>query len=87
MTSSENTQQNKNGEEALTDDLTGQARSTQESSDPEKAVGVGYGKDTGMQRGDSTTAGGREGKFSDQENRNEQGLDTDWSPGTVQPRS
>jgi hypothetical protein len=87
MTNSGNDQQNKNTEEDLTNDLTGEARSTQEGTEPEKAIGVGYGKDAGMQSGDSTTAGGRKGKFSDQENRNEEGLDTDWSPGTVQPRS
>ncbi|MEP7214352.1 MAG: hypothetical protein ABI791_14835 [Acidobacteriota bacterium] len=80
MTSDQNRQ--KNSKEALTNDLTGHER-----GESEKAIGVGYGKDTGSQSGDSTTAGGREGKFSEQENRDEEGLDTDWSPGANQPRS
>jgi hypothetical protein len=87
MANNVNEQQNTNSEEDLTNDLTGEARSTQDSNEPEKAVGVGYGKDTGTQSGDSTTAGGRAGKFSDRENRSEEGLDTDWSPGAAQPRS
>jgi hypothetical protein len=82
MTNDQDTQKDKNSKEELTNDLTGHER-----SEKEKAIGVGYGKDTGSQSGDSTTAGGREGKFSEQENRDEEGLDTDWSPGANQPRS
>lgn len=82
MTNDQNAQKGKNSKEELTNDLTGHER-----GETEKGIGVGYGKDTGSQSVDSTTAGGREGKFSEQENRGEEGLDTDWSPGASQPRS
>jgi hypothetical protein len=75
-----------NSKNDLTNDLTGHDESEQQR-DREKAIGAGYGKDTGVPSGDSETAGGREGKFSEKENRDEEGLDTDWSPGANQPRS
>ena len=88
MTNDQNARQESKSKNDLTNDLTGQAADPAgESRQNEKAIGVGYGKDTGSQSGDSTTAGGREGKFSEQENRDDEGLDTDWSPGADQPRS
>ena len=65
----------------LTNDLTGR-----DEGELEKSVAAGYGKDT-VSPTDSETAGGREGKFSNKENSDEEGLDTDWSPGAGQPRS
>ena len=75
-----------NSKNDLTNDLTGRDAGEGDNARG-KAVSAGYGKDTGVQSGDPETAGGREGKFSEKENRDEEGLDTDWSPGANQPRS
>ena len=80
MDDNKNNQQSSTGGEK---DKTAEVRSDRDGG---KAIGFGHGQDTGEQ-GAAATAGGREGKFSLEDSEDEEGLDTDWSPGSDQPRS
>jgi hypothetical protein len=63
---------------------TGDARA--EDKQRQEGVDIGYGKDTGEQ-GKAATAGGREGTFSLEDERETDSLKTEWSPGSDQPKT
>ena len=52
-----------------------------------EGIDVGYGKDTGEQRSNAATAGGREGTFSIEDENELPEIEKAWSPGGDQPKS
>lgn len=82
MANNQNSQQHADRE--IEHDETAEARSDRDGG---KEIGIGYGKDAGNQGEQAPKAGGREGIFSQEDADDDQGLDTNWSPGAPLPRS
>jgi hypothetical protein len=84
MAENQNSAQEKAKGQAAGEDRTTDARSDRDGG---KDVTVGYQQDTGVQGDAATTSGGREGDFSQEDAKGDEGLDTKWSPGGNQPRT